>query len=310
MAGFHYTNPGNTRSDRGEKTVSRQGNKANVFPCRIFFPIHVIICESVPGLNARLKNMSVLKGFLIDLGGVVYQGDTALPGSIEAINSLRQNSVPFRFLTNTTSRPKSGILKKLITLGIDVEPDDVFTPAAAARAYVAEHKLNPHYLIAPQLMEDFRRMETGSNPAVIIADAREGFNFQNLNLAFRELEAGAELIALANNRKFADDDDLMCLDVGAFVAALEYASGEIATVLGKPSPDFFHAAARSLGLDPAQTAMIGDDAEFDASAAVRAGLHGYVVHTGKWQAGACDGLDPQPTGEFADLAQAVETLIT
>ena len=254
--------------------------------------------------------MSVIKGFLIDLGGVVYQGDAALPGSVDAINTLRRNSVPFRFLTNTTSKPKASILKKLTALGIDVEPDDIFTPAAAARAYVAAHKLAPHFLIAPQLMEDFQALETGKKTAVIVADARDGFNFENLNLAFRQLEAGAELIALANNRKFADDDDLMCLDVGAFVAALEYASGKKALVLGKPSPDFFHSAARSIGLEPDQTAMIGDDAEFDASAAVKAGLQGFVVHTGKWQEGACSGLDPQPTGEFADLGQAIDALLS
>ncbi len=253
--------------------------------------------------------MSGVKGFLIDLGGVVYQGDAALPGSIDAINSLRQRSIPFRFLTNTTSRPKASILKKLAGLGIDVEPDEVFTPAAAARTHIAEQKLSPHFLVAPQLMEDFQNLETGTNPAVIVADARDGFSYENLNLAFRQLEAGAELIALANNRKFADDDDLICLDVGAFVAALEYASGKKALVLGKPSPDFFHSAARSLGLEPDQTAMIGDDAEFDASAAVKAGLRGFVVHTGKWHAGACKGLDPQPTGEFADLSRAIDALL-
>ena len=252
--------------------------------------------------------MSRIKGFLIDLGGVVYQGDAALPGSVDAINSLRRNSVPFRFLTNTTSKPKASILKKLVSLGIEVEPDEIFTPAAAARACIREQKLSPHFLVAPQLMEDFQELETGKNPAVIIADARDGFNFENLNLAFRELEAGAELIALANNRKFADENNQICLDVGAFVAALEFASGKKALILGKPSPDFFLSAVRSLGLEPHQTAMIGDDAEFDASAAVAAGLQGFVVHTGKWQAGACDGLDPEPTGEFADLKQAVEAL--
>ena len=254
--------------------------------------------------------MPDVKGFLIDLGGVVYQGDAPVPGSPEAISRLREAGIPFRFLTNTTSKPKSSILKKLLAVGIPAESHDIFTPAAAARDYIVAQDLDPYYFISSQLLEDFQGIPAGAVPAVIVGDAGDGFTYRNMNLAFRRIEAGAELIALANNRKFVDDEGETSLDVGAYVAALEFASGRRATILGKPSAEFFHLAVDAMGLAAGETAMIGDDAEFDASAAVKAGLVGVLVRTGKWKPGAADGLDPRPTLEFEDLLQAVDRLLS
>lgn len=253
--------------------------------------------------------MREIKGFLIDLGGVVYQGNEPLPGSIEAIKRLRKAGVPFRFLTNTTSKPKRSILSKLLDIGVSVESHEIFTPAQAARTYIIDHDLKPHFLITSALYEDFADVPPGAMPAVIVGDAGDGFTYSSLNTAFRQVEAGAELIALANNRKFVGDDGEMCLDAGAFVAALEFGSGKRAKVLGKPSPDFFRLAVKSMGLAAAEAAMIGDDAEFDASAAVKAGLTGVLVRTGKWRPGAAEGLDPAPSAQFDNLEQAIDQLL-
>jgi ribonucleotide monophosphatase NagD (HAD superfamily) len=130
-----------------------------------------------------------------------------------------------------------------------------------------------------------------------------------MNEAFRLLEDGADFIALAKNRKFAGPDGKNCLDAGAYVAALEYASGCVAEVIGKPAPEFFHSACADMGLKPGETAMIGDDAEFDASAAVACGLTGVLVHTGKWAPGAADRLAPKPSCEFEDLREAVAAMV-
>ncbi|MGI9405703.1 MAG: TIGR01458 family HAD-type hydrolase [Hyphomicrobiaceae bacterium] len=253
--------------------------------------------------------MPNIKGLLIDLDGVVYQAGAALPGSIEALDRLRNAQIPFRFLTNTTSKPISHIVRQMKTFGIPVDGDEIFTPAVATCAYIREHDLAAQFLTRPVLMEDFSGLPEGTKPAVVIGDAGDDFNYANLNSIFRQLKDGAELIALASNRMFVDEDGELSLDVGAFVAALEYASGCKAVVLGKPSPAFFDMAVGALQLEPGEVAMIGDDAEFDASAAVAAGLTGYLVKTGKWSEGATDGLDPQPTGIFDDLAAFTDWLL-
>ena len=253
--------------------------------------------------------MASIKGVLIDLGGVVYEGNTLVPGSVKAIDRLERRGLPFRFLTNTTSRPLSAILAKLHALGLEASPGDIFTPAMAARAYIIANDLKPHFLMHPALGEDLQELPAGTMPAVVVGDARDEFSYRNLNRAFRHIEAGAELIALATNRMFKDDDGELTLDVGAFVAALEYASGREAIVLGKPAPAFFHLAVADMGLEPGEVAMIGDDAEFDVAAAIHARLAGILVRTGKWKPDCTQGIEPPPTVTVDDFSAAVDWLV-
>jgi ribonucleotide monophosphatase NagD (HAD superfamily) len=67
------------------------------------------------------------------------------------------------------------------------------------------------------------------------------------------------------------------------VAGLEYATGAIATVVGKPSPAMFKAAIDDMGLMPDEVVMIGDDVHHDVGGARAAGIRGVLVKTGKYR---------------------------
>ena len=88
------------------------------------------------------------------------------------------------------------------------------------------------------------------------------FTYTRLNEAFRQLLEGAELIALEKDRYWMGNDGMM-LSAGPFVAALEYASGKKAVVMGKPSRDFFMRALASMNARPDHSVMIGDDVVTD-----------------------------------------------
>src|SRR3712207_5356153 len=110
---------------------------------------------------------------------------------------------------------------------------------------------------------------------------------------------GAGLIALQRNRYWRKENGL-ALDAGPFVAALEYASGQSATVVGKPEKGFFRLALEDLGLEAHEVAMVGDDAEADVAGAQAAGLHGILVKTGKYH--------PEAEGEPDLLLDSVASL--
>ena len=184
----------------------------------------------------------------------------------------------------------------------------MFTPALAARAYIEKNDLDPYFVTRSALREDFASVKAGKRRAVVIADAYDEFTYATLNEAFRLIEQGAEFLALATNRSFRDADGELSLDVGGFVACLEYASKRKAHVLGKPSPDFFRLAVSHMGLAAENTVMIGDDAEFDVSAAIKAGLHGILVRTGKYKPGAEDGVDPMPEAVAQNLREAIDLI--
>ena len=250
-----------------------------------------------------------VRGVLLDLGGVVFYGQTLIEGALEAIDRLREAGLPVRYLTNTTRRSARRLTADMARMGLDLAPGELLTPGQIAVDYLTAHRLTPHLLVHEGLEEEFAALPPGETEAVVVGDAGDRFSFANLNAAFRKLEAGAEFLALAENRNFKDADGELSIDAGAFVRALEYASGREATVLGKPSEAFFRLAVEALGCKAEETVMVGDDAEADVGGAMSAGLMGILVRTGKYRDGDEARLDPPPTHVAEHLTAAVEWIL-
>ena len=251
-----------------------------------------------------------IKGVLLDLGGVVLEGERALPGGPEALAKLRDAGLPLRCITNTTRRSRRQMLEALDAMGLAIGEEELFMPAIAARTLLLERGLRPHLLVHPNLEEDFAGTEAGEGGlAVVVGDAADGFTYAAMNAAFRALMEGAAFFALAKNRSFKDADGALSIDAGAFVTALEYATRQEAVLLGKPAEDFFAAALTSLGLSAGEVAMIGDDAEADVAGAMHCGLQGILVQTGKYLPGDEEHIEPVPTALLSDFPAAVEWLL-
>ncbi len=253
----------------------------------------------------------MIRAVLLDLSGVVYDGDTPIPGAVAAIGRLRAEGLPIRFVSNTTRSPHGTIVAQLANLGVSVSSDELFTPARAAVDWLAREGCAPHLLVHPDLVPEFAGNMFGDRKAVVVGDAAEAFTYAAMNAAFRQLIDGAEFLALAVNRTFKDADGGLSLDAGAFVAALEFAAGKQATVLGKPARDFFHAALAGLDCLPGQAVMVGDDAESDVAGALKAGIGAaLLVRTGKYRAGDENRHAPHPSAVVDDLAAAVDWILS
>jgi HAD superfamily hydrolase (TIGR01458 family) len=107
------------------------------------------------------------------------------------------------------------------------------------------------------------------------------FDWDRLNALFRMMQQGAVLVALHKNR-YCRREGNIALDLGPFVAALDYAAGTRAEVVGEPSVLFFDLALADLGLDAKSVAMVGDDIEADIGGAGQVGLTTIQVQTGKF----------------------------
>jgi phospholysine phosphohistidine inorganic pyrophosphate phosphatase len=231
--------------------------------------------------------------YLLDLDGTLYLGDAAIPGAVDAIARLRAREVPFRLVTNTTSRSRRMLVERLAGYGFTVAPDEIVTATLAGATLLRERRYTRVApFVATGALEDLASLElcggTSDRPraaadAVVLGDLGDRWTFALLQEAFEQLMGGAALVALSRDRYFRHGDRL-ALDAGPFVAALEFATGRTADVAGKPSAAFFGAAARSLGLGPNRMlAMVGDDLWSDVEGAQRAGLQGWLVRTGKFR---------------------------
>lgn len=253
----------------------------------------------------------MISGALLDIAGVLYESDQAIPGAVSAVELLRAEDVPVRFLTNSTRRPKRVVLEKLTAMGFLCEASEILTPAEAACDWLKAKGYAPHLLVHPNLEEDFADVPDSDKLAVVVGDAGRYFTYDCMNAAFRRLAEGAPFLALAANRVFRDANGELSLDVGAFVRALEFSSGTAPMLFGKPSPDFFLAGVSSMECDPQDVAMIGDDAESDVAGALNAGIgKGVLVRTGKYRSGDEQRYHPVPSSVASDVKEAVERLLS
>lgn len=234
--------------------------------------------------------------YLIDLDGTLYTGGGAVPGAPAAIGRLRRQGVPFRLVTNTTSRSRAMLVGRLAEYGFDVAAEELFTATLAGARLARERGYSAlaAYLPEPALEDlaglDLAAGTSGRHPksgwrpdAILVGDLAERWTYGVMQEAFEYLMGGAALIALSRDRYWLRAGRL-ALDAGPFVAGLEYATGRTAEVAGKPSPLFYGAAIASLGgIPPGPVAMVGDDLWSDVQGAQLAGLQGWLVRTGKFR---------------------------
>lgn len=222
--------------------------------------------------------ISNVKGFLIDIDGVLSTGDTAIPGARDAIAYLKEQGYPFRCVSNSTRKCRATIATRLENMGFDIPGQAIFTPPRAAVRYLQETGKHRVYLLTTgDVDRDFAGACTddGSTAVdfVIVGDAGERVTYASMNHAFCCLMEGAGLIALEKDRYWMAPDGLS-LSAGPFVAALEYATGETAMVVGKPARAFFDLALRDMGLPADGVVMVGDDILTDIGGAQAAGMCG------------------------------------
>jgi HAD superfamily hydrolase (TIGR01458 family) len=226
-----------------------------------------------------------IRGLLLDLDGVFHVGDRLLPGAVETIAFLRARSIPFRILTNTTTQSRASLVARMRHLGVPLELGDVITAPFAAALYLRVLK-NPRcrFVVTPDTRADFAEfIDHETDPGfIILGDFEDQVSYPMLNSIFNQMMDGAELIALHKGRYWEVESGLK-VDLGLFVAGLEFTTGKTATIIGKPSPTVFQLALQDLGLRANECAMIGDDILNDVAGAQNAGMAGILIRTGKYR---------------------------
>lgn len=183
--------------------------------------------------------------------------------------------------------------------GFTVDDDEILNATRAGGLWLDAQGIRRVAAFVPdESKPDLGNVEHGGDgpvEAVVIGDMAGAWTDAHLQEAFGHLMAGAELVALSRDR-FWHDGTRLVMDCGGYVAALEHASGKRAHVVGKPSAAFFEAAVASLGGDipAADVVMVGDDIESDVGGAQRAGLQGWLVQTGKYDAARVAASEVRP----------------
>jgi HAD superfamily hydrolase (TIGR01450 family) len=257
-----------------------------------------------PHASATLRTALLgVRAFVLDADGVLLYRGAPIPGSVRALVSLRERSIPYRVVTNFSLTHRSTLAATFSTLtGLPPEPDRIITAASAAAAYTATRYPGARLFVlaSPDALREWEGQDTvtveeadaldAKVDAVVIGDAGDALSFRNLNIAFRHLRSGAAFIAMHRNPWWVTERG-PTLDSGALVIGLEHALGRRAVICGKPSSVVFREAVNELRSEIAASggprlrtgdvAMVGDDPKADVAAARRVGLRGILVLSGK-----------------------------
>jgi HAD superfamily hydrolase (TIGR01458 family) len=254
-----------------------------------------------------------MAAILLDVDGVLHVSGEPIPGAADAIRRLRENGHRLRFVTNTTVRSRAQLATMLRSQSVELEDDEVQTAARAAVNVLRGKRVLA--LTMQALISDLEGLDLVGDgaDAVLLGGADETpetglvFSYMNLARAFGELELGADLFCLHRNRWWQTKRGPM-LDSGAFVAGLEYAANVEATVLGKPSPQYFAAACEALDAEPTMTWMVGDDLETDIAGAQGVGMHTVLLRTGKFRPDLVEASRTRPDGIVSSIGHLPEWL--
>lgn len=224
------------------------------------------------------------RGYLIDMDGVIYRGSRMIPGADRLIALLREQEVPFLFLTNNSQRTRRDMALKLQRMGIDAEERHIFTCAMATARFLAMQKPQGTAFVIGEggllnALHDNGYAIVDHDPDYVVVGEGRTVTFEMVEKAVRMVEAGAKLIATNMDPNCPTEHGLRP-GCGAIVAMLEKATGRQAFSVGKPSPVMMRMARKQLDLRTAEVTVVGDTMETDILGGVQMGYRTVLVLSG------------------------------
>ena len=263
------------------------------------------------GVNKR--SIELPDGLVCDLDGVVYRGETPIPGAISCLRELERRNLRVVYCTNNSSPTPDDYVRKLRAMGLAPGIEDIVTSASVAAEVLASRGLvgRRAYVVGG---EGVRRAveEAGLtivppdswDAGVVVLGIDRNFTYDHLKCASRAVRGGALFLATNDDTTYPVEDGLDP-GAGSLLAAVEAASGRRADVLGKPHKPMLETAA---GRFPpgARLAMVGDRPETDLDGARTMGWTTILVLSGVTTRPEAEGLNPQPDFVLADLGELLE----
>lgn len=228
--------------------------------------------------------MDNIQGLLIDLDGTLYHGRHMITGADILIARLREENIPFLFVTNNSSRTAESVAEHLCGMGIEAKAEEVCTSSLAAARYISLE--SPGARVAILGEEGLRQacLDAGlsivtESPQYVVQGIDRSFTYESLAKATHWIMEGAVSV-LTNPDLMLPSDDGMMPGAGTIGAAIEAATGVAPIVIGKPQSHLMAFATSLLGIEPGNAIVVGDNMRTDIAAGVGAGCRTVLVLTG------------------------------
>jgi HAD superfamily hydrolase (TIGR01457 family) len=268
--------------------------------------------------RSLLDEVRSARGFIFDMDGVLYRGQSVLPGVNDFLNALDIRGRRYMLATNNSSATAAEYVVKLARMGVTVTEDSIITSAMATRDYL-EQTLpagSGIFVIgSPSLRSElfsnavFHPVQYGEEtPAAVVVGIDTTFTYEKLKLANTAIRAGAAFVATNGDLTLPTEEGLLP-GCGSLVAAVTAASGATPVVIGKPEPLLLQEALGRMSVGPDEAVMIGDRLDTDIVAGKRAGMLTILVLTGVSTREDVADATVRPDLIFTDLPGVLEAIV-
>ncbi len=244
----------------------------------------------------------LIRALLLDMDGVLFQGESVLPGAAAFMAVIRQTR--HAFVTNNPTLSAQAVASKLARLGLGHHDARlVVTSAAATADYLAQLKPGFRYFAVGadglhQALRQKGRPDREQADFVVVGEG-EGLDYRSLTTGINLiLRKGARLVGTnpdANVDGTFEGRHCVLPGGGALLAPFCVATGVQPLVIGKPEPFLYQMALERLAVEPADCVMVGDRPDTDIEGAQRLGMKTALVRTGRFRPG-----EPLPDGVRPD----------
>jgi 4-nitrophenyl phosphatase len=221
-----------------------------------------------------------VRGFVFDLDGCVWNGNTLNPGAGEILARLAAAGRGVAFLTNNSRATAGDILARLHALGVS-SARHALTPLDIFGTVLTERFGRSRVLVigAPEMSaviadagHELIEVKDAARASVVAVGNDFDLTYERLTAACRVAARTKALITPNVDPRLPIEGGDFLPGCGAIVAAVAAAGAVAPVVVGKPEPPLFRIALERLGLAPSEAAMVGDSLPSDIRGARGVGM--------------------------------------
>ncbi len=256
-----------------------------------------------------------IDALVCDLDGVVYRGDEAIEGAVEALEVLRKRGIRLLFATNNSRYTVEEYVARLGAFGVAAAADEIVTSGVVLEEVLKD--VGVEGMGALVVGGGGLRSAVEAAGAHVVEDHREAglvavgwdvdFTYEVMRAASLAVRAGALFYASNKDATFPATDGSLWPGAGAIVASIETAAGREAISVGKPTTPMAELCERRLA-GASNIAAIGDRPDTDLALGSDRGWTTILVTSGIISPEEAAEVHPTPDlvlGSIAELPQVL-----